>query len=159
MKLFKASFLIILLGLPLMGGDCGGTAATVKCSELLGKTVCESAMSGEYRRVCEWQVTPAVPVTVAKCEGTPTSACPALKGIASEDMSNCNAVQGCSYNTDTSTCTGTRTTAPSACPALKGIASEDMGNCRAVPGCTYTAPVAATEAIEECAMLRGPVNK
>ena len=106
MKLFKASFLLIVLGLPLLGSNCGGM---VKCPELNNQAACVGAQKADKSQQCRWDVTDVV-VTAASCTGTPTSAptaCPALTGIAGRDMDNCGAVAGCTYTPPVSKSVGT----------------------------------------------------
>ena len=106
MKLFKASFLLIVLGLPLLGSNCGGM---VKCPELNNQAACVGAQKADKSQQCRWDVTDVV-VTAASCTGTPTSAptaCPALTGIVSRDMGNCGAVAGCTYTPPVSKSVGT----------------------------------------------------
>lgn len=139
MQLLKASFLLILLGLPLMGSDCGGTA---KCAEQKNLQACNAPGT------CKWR---AAILESQKCDqdlpkvnpGEYTSPPPSV--TASHDQKKCEAeggiytayVAGNIYNTYASCA------APEACAVMQpGTDSPDGKNeeaCNRLIYCKYIA--------------------
>ncbi len=145
MKLLKASFLIVLLGLPLMGSNCGGTV--IKCDGL-DKANCEIA---DNPKQCKWESN-IVPGVDAKCEGptTRTPSCESLVVVTPKPSSQQTGAdsqackdKGCVYQLRTDTvdasCSG-QPTEPATCHAFNNSKSE----CGAW-GCTYTDAVSASD--------------
>jgi hypothetical protein len=144
MKLLKSALLMLVLGVPLMGGNCGGEVKEkeAKCAKMIDKDACN-----QIAHQCKWKPN-YKPESPATCTGTATK-CPDI----SEDSNNSALHQfcqdtGCRVEKNSWTFGGllaayyckSEPSTPLKCPSQFDGAAVSEDKCDST-GCTYTAAV------------------
>jgi hypothetical protein len=132
-KLLKIC-LMIALGLPLMGGNCGGTGDgdTVECSNITNKSKCGSVMKADGTLKCRWSESSWV--RLAQCKS---------KCQSYTDKATCEANSGCLYKSGNNTNSSALCEPVQPCPVVgpypAGIMVEDADSriCSEQKACEY----------------------